>query len=88
MSVSAKTSTPLKRLDSSAVIAVARQHKFGVAASAVAALVLIAAAAYGLYSLFRGKPHLPFENFTITQITNNGKTIAAAISPDAKYRSA
>ena len=85
MSVSAKTSTASQTADSSAVIAVARQHKFGVAASAVAALVLIAAAAYGLYSLFRGKPHMPFENFTITQITNNGKTIAAAISPDAKY---
>jgi eukaryotic-like serine/threonine-protein kinase len=48
-------------------------------------LLLIAAAGYGLYSLFGAKPHLAFENFTITQVTNTGKAIAAAISPDAKY---
>jgi serine/threonine protein kinase len=72
-------------LESSAVVEVAKQHKFGLAAGAVLVLLLIAAAGYGLYSFFRAKPHLPFENFTVTQVTNNGKMIAAAISPDAKY---
>ena len=67
------------------MIEVAKQHKFGLTAGLIAALVLIAAAAYGLYSLLRGKPHVPFENFTIAQITDNGKTTAAAISADAKY---
>jgi Tol biopolymer transport system component len=28
---------------------------------------------------------MPFENFAITQVTNNGKFVAAAISPDGKY---
>ena len=28
---------------------------------------------------------MPFENFAITQITNSGKSVAAAISPDGKY---
>jgi serine/threonine protein kinase/dipeptidyl aminopeptidase/acylaminoacyl peptidase len=83
--VSSKISSSSHTSESSAVVEVAKQHKIGLAASAVAALLLIAAAGYGLYSFFRGKPHLPFENFTITQITNNGKTIAAAISPDGKY---
>jgi serine/threonine protein kinase len=71
--------------ESSAVVEAAKQHKFGLAAGAVIVLVLIAAAGYGLYSFLIGKAHRPFENFTITQVTNNGKTIAAAISPDAKY---
>jgi eukaryotic-like serine/threonine-protein kinase len=71
--------------ESSAVVEAARQHKFGVAAIAIIVLVLIAAAGYGLYSFLSGETHRPFENFTITQVTNNGKTIAAAISPDAKY---
>ena len=71
--------------ESSAVVEAAKQHKFGVAAVAFIALLLIAAAGYGLYSFLSGKAHRPFENFTISQVTNNGKTVAAAISPDAKY---
>jgi eukaryotic-like serine/threonine-protein kinase len=59
--------------------------KIGLAAVAIIVLVLIAAAGYGLYSFLGSKAHRPFENSTITQVTNNGKTIAAAISPDAKY---
>jgi len=71
--------------ESSAVVEAAKQHKIGLAAGAVVILLLIAAAGYGFYSLFAGKRASPFENFTITQVTNNGKTIAAAISPDGKY---
>ena len=82
---STKDSTAPHGFESSTVVEAAKRHKLGLAATAVLVLLLVAAAGYGLFSLFRGKPHLPFENFTITQITNNGKTIAAAISPDAKY---
>jgi serine/threonine protein kinase/dipeptidyl aminopeptidase/acylaminoacyl peptidase len=70
---------------SSAVVEAAKQHKIGLFAGAIIVLLLVAAAGYGLYSFFGAKPHLPFENYTVTQVTNNGKTIAAAISPDAKY---
>ncbi len=78
-------SSAVRASESSAVVEAAKQHKFGLAAIAIIVLVLIAAAGYGLYSFLSGKAHRPFENFTITQGTNNGKTIAAAISPDAKY---
>jgi eukaryotic-like serine/threonine-protein kinase len=71
--------------ESSAVVEAAKQHKFGMVAIAIMVLVLIAAATYGLYSFLSGNARRPFENFTITQVTKNGKTIAAAISPDAKY---
>jgi eukaryotic-like serine/threonine-protein kinase len=80
-----KESSASRASESSAVVEAAKQHKFSVAAVAIIVLVLIAAAGYGLYSFLSGKAHRPFENFTITQVTNNGKTIAAAISPDAKY---
>jgi serine/threonine protein kinase/dipeptidyl aminopeptidase/acylaminoacyl peptidase len=82
---SPKDSSASHASESSAVVEAAKQHKIGLAAVAVVVLLLIAAASYGLYSFLSGKPHVPFENFTVTQVTNNGKTIAAAISPDAKY---
>ena len=70
---------------SSTVTAVAREHKWGFAAMAIVALAILAAAAYGMYALLRRPEPLPFQNFTITQITNSGNVIDAAISPDGKY---
>jgi serine/threonine protein kinase len=69
----------------SSVVEAAKQHKFGLMASFVLMLVLVAAAGYGVYSMFSGKTAFPFQNFTIAQITDNGKSQAAAISPDGKY---
>ncbi len=69
----------------SSVVAAAKQHKLGTAAGVVVVLALIAAAGYGIYALLRAKKEAPFQDFTIAQITQNGKTLAAAISPDGKY---
>jgi Tol biopolymer transport system component/DNA-binding winged helix-turn-helix (wHTH) protein len=55
------------------------------AAGAVIALVVLAVAGYGMYSLLNARRAPPFEDFTITQVTDNGKSVAAAISPDGKY---
>ena len=75
---------PSHGASSSAVAAVARQHKWGVAAGMIASLIVLAAAAYGIYSMFyRASAH--FQNFTITQVTNSGKARFTAISPDGKY---
>ena len=63
----------------------AKQHKLGVSAGALIVLVVLAAAAYGVYSMFRGKAEVPFQNYKISQITDNGKSIDAALSPDGKY---
>jgi eukaryotic-like serine/threonine-protein kinase len=70
---------------SSVVVKAAKQHKIWTAAGLVIALVVLASAGYGVYSLFEVRRPAPFENFTITQVTNNGKSIAAAISADSKY---
>ncbi|MGB7602702.1 MAG: protein kinase [Candidatus Sulfotelmatobacter sp.] len=69
----------------SSVSAVAREHKFGLAAVLVVGLVLLAAGGFGIYSLLSRSGPTPFQNFTITQITNTGKAQQAAISPDGKY---
>ena len=69
----------------SSVSAVAREHKFSLAAIVVVAVILLAAGGFGIYSLLNRSGPTPFQNFTITQITNTGKAQQAAISPDGKY---
>jgi serine/threonine protein kinase/Tol biopolymer transport system component len=70
---------------SSVVVEAAKQHKFGLAAAFAISLVLLAVAGYGVYALLHRASPAPFADFSITQITNNGKSVEAAISPDAKY---
>jgi eukaryotic-like serine/threonine-protein kinase len=70
---------------SSAVTGAARRHKFGLAAGVLITILVLAAAAYGFYALLHRTNPAPFADFTITEITNNGKTVGAAISPDGKY---
>jgi serine/threonine protein kinase len=70
---------------SSAVTAVAREHKFGLAATLIIILILVGAAAYGIYAFVHRAQPAPFQNFTITQMTNTGEVALAAISPDGKY---
>ena len=51
----------------------------------IAALIILGATGIGVYSVFHRPAAMPFQNFAITQITNSGKSVAAAISPDGKY---
>jgi eukaryotic-like serine/threonine-protein kinase len=70
---------------SSAVVAVAKRYKFGATAFIVIMIAVLGAAAYGVYALLHRSGPVPFSDFTMTRVTNNGKSIAAAISPDGKY---
>jgi eukaryotic-like serine/threonine-protein kinase len=79
------TASPITQSSSSVMVAAAKKHKFGLSAVAVVVLLVVAAAAYGIYALLSRSGPAPFENFTMTQATDNGKTVAAAISPDGKY---
>jgi serine/threonine protein kinase len=76
---------PLSSTSSSSVAAVARQYRTGVIAAGLVVLALVAAAGFGVYSFLNRSGPAPFQNFTITQITNTGKAREAAISPDGKY---
>jgi eukaryotic-like serine/threonine-protein kinase len=51
----------------------------------VIALVLLAAAGFGIYSFVRGGRTPRFADFSITQVTNSGKAALAAVSPDGRY---
>jgi serine/threonine protein kinase len=51
----------------------------------IAAFLLLGGAGVGVYFAFRHPPAMPFQSFTISQITSTGKYIATAISPDGKY---
>jgi eukaryotic-like serine/threonine-protein kinase len=77
--------TPPQHSSSSSVVQAAKQHKVGLSAGLIVLLLLIAAAGYGVYSIFSRKPSLSFQNYTITPLTDDGKSLSAAISPDGKY---
>jgi eukaryotic-like serine/threonine-protein kinase len=62
-----------------------RQVKWKVYGAVIAALILLVAVGSGVYSMLRRPVATPFQSFAITQITNSGNYIAAAISPDGKY---
>ena len=70
---------------SSSVATIAREHRFSVVALSFGILLLMAGAMYGIYAYFRNEPYFPFQNFTITQATNNGITAGTGISPDGKF---
>ena len=70
---------------SSSAVAAAKKHKLAVAVGAIAALVILGAAGFGVYSVLHRAASTPFQNFTITQVTNSNRAIVAGISPDAKY---
>jgi len=70
---------------SAAVVAAARRNKLGVSIGGLIAVLLVAAAAYGVYSLFFHARSTPFQNFSVNKITETGKAKFVAISPDGKY---
>ena len=70
---------------SSSAVAAIRRHKSATGAALLAGLLVVAAAIYGVYTLLRRPAATPFQNFSITQLTNTGKVQNAAISPDGRF---
>ena len=70
---------------SSAVVATARQHKFGIGITSAIVVLLVVAAAYGVYAFLSRTRPVPFQNFSVNKITETGKATLVAISPDGKY---
>lgn len=72
------------------VITVAKQHNWKITLGVIAALIVLGAVGFGVYSVFNRTPSAPFQNFAITQVTNlqfthYGKFAPVAISPDGKF---
>jgi eukaryotic-like serine/threonine-protein kinase len=70
---------------SSSVVLAAKRHKLGVFGGALAAVAIFSAAGFGIYSLLHRAATTPFQNFSISQVTNSSKAVVTAISSDGKY---
>ena len=71
-------------------VAVAQQHNWKITLGVIAALIVLGAISFGVYSVFSRTASAPFQNFTITQTTNvqlshPGKLAPVALSPDGKF---
>jgi serine/threonine protein kinase/sugar lactone lactonase YvrE len=69
----------------SAVVAAARRHKLGTSLSIVSGIVVLLAAGYGVYLLLTRHGTMPFRNFSVSRVTEEGNVVGAALSPDGKY---
>jgi eukaryotic-like serine/threonine-protein kinase len=69
----------------SVLIEAAKKNKLGTGITVLITLVVLLAAGYGFFSLLRKPVHQPFEHFSVENLSNNGHTWIAAISPDGKY---
>jgi len=70
---------------SSSAVAAAGRHKTATGAALLAGVLIAAAAVYEVYTFLRRPAAAPFQNFSITQLTNTGKVQNAAISPDGRF---
>ena len=70
---------------SSAVVAVAKEHRLGLGIASLMAILLVGAAAYGIYALLSRNRPAPFQNLAVSKVTETGKATLVAISPDGKY---
>jgi len=78
-------SPPPQVIDSSSVVAVVKQHRLAAIGIGGVALVILAIAGYGVYSMLASRGPVHFQTFNITQVTTSGKAALTAVSPDARY---
>jgi Tol biopolymer transport system component len=69
----------------SVLVEAARKNKLGATLTLAIAAAFIIAAVFGIYSFVKSGHHVPFEHFSIENLTNNGHVSLAALSPDGKY---
>jgi Tol biopolymer transport system component len=69
----------------SVLVDVARKNKLGTGLTIGLAVLLLVAAAFGVYSLVLRAKRQPFEKVSIENLTNIGHVSLSAISPDGKY---
>ena len=70
---------------SAALAEAARYHKASLGAIAAVVLLLIAAASFGVYSLFFTARAQPFQNVKITRVSGTHNARLGAMSPDGNY---
>lgn len=70
---------------SSSLATAAREHKTGLGVIAAVALLLVAAAGFGIYSLFFSRRSVPFQSIKISKVSGTHNAHLGMISPDGKY---
>ncbi len=65
----------------------ARQHKARAGVMTVVVIAILAAAGFGVYSLWNRHESgpMPFQNMTMEKLTSTGKTILTTVSTDGEY---
>jgi len=82
----AQLPTPTQQTSgSSALRDAARKHKAGLGVLSVVVIALLAAAAFGIYTLFFASRQLPFQHIRVTKISGTHNARIATVSPDGKY---
>jgi WD40 repeat protein len=81
----ARASGDTHAASSSSVVAVAKQHKFSLGVISLVAVLLVAAGGYGIYALLSRARPARFQNFSVSKVTETGKSTLVAISHDGKY---
>jgi eukaryotic-like serine/threonine-protein kinase len=81
----AGTAASAKASSGTVLVEAAQKNKFGVGVALAGLVVVLAAAGFGAYTLLHKAKPLPFEKFTIENVSNNGHISEVAISPDGKY---
>jgi Tol biopolymer transport system component len=84
----AMTTTPAHASSSSRVLLDnAKQHKARTGLISLVVTAVLAAAAFGVYSLWshRDSGSMPFENMTLGKLTNTGMSSMATVSADGRY---
>jgi serine/threonine protein kinase len=81
----ATPSTATSSSGSSSLATAAREHKTGLGVITAVALVLLAAAAFGIYSLFFSNRSVPFQSIKISKVSGTHNARLGAMSPDGKY---
>ena len=69
----------------SVLVEAARNNKLGAGLTIALVAIVGAAAAFGIYSFLKSEHHVPFEHFSIENLTNNGHVSLSTLSPDGKY---
>ncbi len=70
---------------SSVLAAAARQHRTGIGVIALVALLLVAAAGFGIYSLFFAARRQAFQSIKVTKVSGTHNAKIGAMSPDGNY---
>ncbi|MGA9390733.1 MAG: protein kinase, partial [Candidatus Sulfotelmatobacter sp.] len=70
---------------SAGVISAVQQHRIKTSLTLASVLVIVAGAAYGIFAYVTRSSPIPFQNISLTKVTDTGDTVHVAISPDGKY---